>query len=267
MHGRTIFAATFVALAQLAVASPPGCLLGAVNEYSDPSDVKSVCKAKDLDSKVKEFCGQDTKAAMKALEEICGDAGVDSDKVSSSGSASATGSASHSKTASATAYSAVETTISATSFVCSEATTITYGHSTYVVSSSTILEIPEYTTKIDMPEAPKATGTGSAGSHGSHGSGGSAGASGSVGTLVAMYPTGSNGHGGNGTAPHATGGPKPGNGANGPNGYAANGPNGANSPIAPSGTAGQYVPESTGAAGKLEFGMAAVVAGFMAAAL
>jgi hypothetical protein len=77
MHGRTIFAATFVALAQLAVASPPGCLLGAVNEYSDPSDVKSVCKAKDLDSKVKEFCGQDTKAAMKALEEICGDAGVD----------------------------------------------------------------------------------------------------------------------------------------------------------------------------------------------
>lgn len=73
MLGRTVFAATFIALAQFAVASPPGCLLGAVNEYSDPSDIKAVCKAKDLDSKVKEFCGKDTKAAMEAIKDICGD--------------------------------------------------------------------------------------------------------------------------------------------------------------------------------------------------
>jgi hypothetical protein len=64
-------------------------------------------------------------------------------------------------------------------------------------------------------------------------------------TLVALYPTGSSGHG-NATVPVATGGPKP------PAGSAT-------------GSAG--LPEATGAAGKVEFGLAAVVAGLMVAAL
>jgi hypothetical protein len=77
MLGRTIFAATFFALAQFTVATPPGCLLGAVNQYEDPVDIKEVCKAKDLSSKVADICGDDADAAMSALKEICGDADVE----------------------------------------------------------------------------------------------------------------------------------------------------------------------------------------------
>ena len=76
MLAKTIFAATFLALAQFAVATPPGCLLGAVNEYDDPSDIKSVCKEKGLSSKVATFCGDNTEAALEALADICNDQGV-----------------------------------------------------------------------------------------------------------------------------------------------------------------------------------------------
>jgi len=77
MLGRTVFAATFFALAQFAMASPPGCLLGAVNQYEDPSDIKAVCKSKDLSSKVAELCGNDAEAAMEAIADICNDVDVD----------------------------------------------------------------------------------------------------------------------------------------------------------------------------------------------
>lgn len=65
-------------------------------------------------------------------------------------------------------------------------------------------------------------------------------------TMVPMYPTGSGSNGsGNGTAPIATGGPKPSSSA----------------------TDSTGIPEATGAAGKVEFGLAAVVAGMLVAAL
>ncbi|EDU47014.1 hypothetical protein PtrSN002B_001399 [Pyrenophora tritici-repentis] len=76
MLGSTVFAAVFFALAQFAVASPPGCLLGAVNQFKDPSDVKTVCSAKDLSEKVSGICGGDAQAAMEALADICNNAGV-----------------------------------------------------------------------------------------------------------------------------------------------------------------------------------------------
>ncbi|KAJ4317582.1 hypothetical protein N0V94_004875 [Neodidymelliopsis sp. IMI 364377] len=76
MLAKSVFAATFLALAQFAVATPPGCLLGAVNEYSDPSDLKSVCKAKDATTKIAKFCGDDTKEALSAFADICNDQGV-----------------------------------------------------------------------------------------------------------------------------------------------------------------------------------------------
>ena len=169
MLGRTVFAATFFALAQFAMASPPGCLLGAVNQYEDPADIQAVCKAKDLSEKVTEICGDDAEAAMEAIADICNDVDVDV--------STAVSSASGSKTATGSSH--------------------------------------------------KPTGT-----------------SGS--TLVALYPTGSAGHGSNnGTVPAATGGPKPSGSM--------------------TGSAG--LPEATGAAGKVEFGLAAVVAGLMVAAL
>lgn len=76
MLAKSIFAATFLAFAQFAVATPPGCLLGAVNEYSDPADLKSVCKAKDVTTKIASFCGDNTKEALSALADICNDQGV-----------------------------------------------------------------------------------------------------------------------------------------------------------------------------------------------
>jgi hypothetical protein len=76
MLAKTVFAATFFALAQFAVASPPGCLLGAVNQYTDPSDLKTVCQSKDLTTQVAKFCGDDTKAALSAVADICNGQGV-----------------------------------------------------------------------------------------------------------------------------------------------------------------------------------------------
>ncbi|RAR14709.1 glycosylphosphatidylinositol anchored cell wall protein [Stemphylium lycopersici] len=166
MLGRTIFAATFFALAQFAAASPPACLLGAVNQYDYPVDVQSVCKAKGLSARVVEMCGDDAEAAMEALTDICNG---DVEMSTTVASASMTGTGSPYKP---TGYSAS--------------------------------------------------------------------------TMVPMYPTGtvSNG-GGNGTAPIATGGPKP--------------------PSSATDSAG--IPEATGAAGKVKFSFAAAVAGILVAAL
>lgn len=66
----------------------------------------------------------------------------------------------------------------------------------------------------------------------------------------AVYPTGSAGHSGNSTVPNATGGPKP---------------SGTSNTATGSSTAG--LPESTGAAGRMEIGVVAVLAGLMAVAL
>jgi len=76
MLAKSIFAATIFALAQFAAASPPGCLLGAVNQYSDPADLKSICKAKDATTKITTFCGDDSKEALSAFADICNSQGV-----------------------------------------------------------------------------------------------------------------------------------------------------------------------------------------------
>ena len=76
MLAKTVFAATLFALAQFAVASPPGCLLGAINQYSDPADLKSVCQAKDVTSKIASFCGDNTKDALSAFADVCNGQGV-----------------------------------------------------------------------------------------------------------------------------------------------------------------------------------------------
>ncbi|KAF2848947.1 hypothetical protein T440DRAFT_469698 [Plenodomus tracheiphilus IPT5] len=96
MLAKTIFAATFLALAQFAVATPPACLLGAVNTYDDPSDIKTVCKSKDLSSKVEKYCGDSASTAMDALADICNEQGVKvATAVSGSASATKTASGSH----------------------------------------------------------------------------------------------------------------------------------------------------------------------------
>ncbi|KAF1928720.1 uncharacterized protein M421DRAFT_420617 [Didymella exigua CBS 183.55] len=93
MLAKTVFAAAFFALARFVIATPPGCLLGAVNEYSDPSDLKTVCKAKDLTTQIAKFCGDDTKAALSAVADICNDQGVkvSTDVPTSTGSVQSSG--------------------------------------------------------------------------------------------------------------------------------------------------------------------------------
>jgi hypothetical protein len=77
MLAQSLFAATFLALASFTVAAPPACLLGAINTYPDPSDVKSVCTAKDVTSTVIKYCsGDSTKPALSAFADICNAAGV-----------------------------------------------------------------------------------------------------------------------------------------------------------------------------------------------
>lgn len=76
MFSKTLFAVAFAAIASVASAANPGCLLGAVNEYDSPSDIKAVCSAKDLTTQVQSKCGDSTKDALAAMADICNDAGV-----------------------------------------------------------------------------------------------------------------------------------------------------------------------------------------------
>ncbi|KAF1976085.1 hypothetical protein BU23DRAFT_552088 [Bimuria novae-zelandiae CBS 107.79] len=105
-----------VVIAGVANAANPGCLLGAVNEYDTPSDIKAVCSAKDIVKNVQTKCGDDSKAALAALADICNGAGV---KVSTNlpTSASATASDSESATPTGTAVSKSSGTAAATGAV------------------------------------------------------------------------------------------------------------------------------------------------------
>jgi hypothetical protein len=78
MFSKTFFAVAFAAVASVAsaAASPPGCLLGAVNTYDSPSDIKAVCSAKDITTQVSKKCGDKAEDALAALADICNDAGV-----------------------------------------------------------------------------------------------------------------------------------------------------------------------------------------------
>jgi hypothetical protein len=76
MLAGTVFTTAFFALVSFAVASPPGCLLGAVNTYDGPSDLKAVCSEKDAAKTIQKFCGDSTKEALEAFADICNSAGV-----------------------------------------------------------------------------------------------------------------------------------------------------------------------------------------------
>lgn len=76
MLSKTLLFAFLSATAAVVSASPPGCLLGAINEYSKPSDIKAVCSEKDITSNVSKKCNDDTQDALNALADICNGAGV-----------------------------------------------------------------------------------------------------------------------------------------------------------------------------------------------
>lgn len=93
MLSKTLFIA-FAAVASVArAATPPGCLLGAVNTYEDPANIKSVCSDKEATSKIAKYCGDATKDALSSFAELCKNAGVTVDTTlpTSTGSSSPTG--------------------------------------------------------------------------------------------------------------------------------------------------------------------------------
>ncbi|KAL8829331.1 MAG: hypothetical protein Q9170_006215 [Blastenia crenularia] len=75
----TLFLAIFAASTQLVAALPPACLLAAINTESNPADLPTLCGSDSDSSKVqaqiKQLCGGNTDAAMKAYKETCGSAG------------------------------------------------------------------------------------------------------------------------------------------------------------------------------------------------
>jgi hypothetical protein len=76
MLSKTILAVVFTALTSFAAASPPACMLGAINTYKTPSDLPAVCKEKDMTSKIAKMCGDNTEAALEAFADTCNGAGV-----------------------------------------------------------------------------------------------------------------------------------------------------------------------------------------------
>jgi len=96
----TIFAILAVA-ARVAVATPPACLLAAVNECPNPADIKSICStdSSKVTSYISKNCGEHEDAASKYFKEVCEGAG---ETISDSSSSSSSASKSGSKTTSAT---------------------------------------------------------------------------------------------------------------------------------------------------------------------
>lgn len=106
MFSKSIFVLAFAAVAQFAsAASPPGCMLGAINTYETPADIESVCKEKDAGSKIVKYCGDASQQAMVAFADVCKAKGVSvsTDLPSSTASSKATGTASSQATGSADA--------------------------------------------------------------------------------------------------------------------------------------------------------------------
>jgi hypothetical protein len=78
MYTRTILLTFTATLATFAsAASPPGCLLGAVNTYKDPADLSAVCKDKGAAGKVAKYCGDNAEIAWEAFVDVCKEEGVD----------------------------------------------------------------------------------------------------------------------------------------------------------------------------------------------
>ncbi|KAF2441623.1 hypothetical protein P171DRAFT_434278 [Karstenula rhodostoma CBS 690.94] len=111
MFSKAFFAVAFAAVASVAsAASPPGCLLGAVNTYDTPSDIKAVCSAKDITTQISQKCGKKAEDALAALADICNDAGVKvSTKLPTSASGTASGTASPTGTGASSKSSATGT--------------------------------------------------------------------------------------------------------------------------------------------------------------
>ncbi|KAF2086162.1 hypothetical protein K490DRAFT_67082 [Saccharata proteae CBS 121410] len=99
MSPKSLVLFTLVAVAQLAMATPPACLLTAVGGTVNPADIPTICKDSTMPSSISSACSGDASAAMTAFADTCKSAGV---TVSDTSKASASASDSASKTGSMT---------------------------------------------------------------------------------------------------------------------------------------------------------------------
>ncbi|KAF2490974.1 hypothetical protein BU16DRAFT_530553 [Lophium mytilinum] len=76
MFSKSIFVFAFLAVAKLAVATPPACLLGAIATQDDPSKVSEICKNSKMSGYISSACGDSTQQAMSAFSAVCKEAGV-----------------------------------------------------------------------------------------------------------------------------------------------------------------------------------------------
>ncbi|QDS76411.1 hypothetical protein FKW77_004067 [Venturia effusa] len=91
MQFKTILAISVLSIGQLALATPPPCLLAAVNTEPDPSNFKSICgdHASDVQKQIQSVCkGDDATAALTSFADTCKDNGVTVSSASSSSSTS-----------------------------------------------------------------------------------------------------------------------------------------------------------------------------------
>ncbi|OCK81142.1 hypothetical protein K432DRAFT_381580 [Lepidopterella palustris CBS 459.81] len=108
MFSKSIIVIAFVAIAKLATATPPACLLAAINTADDPSKVSDICQSSKMENTIVSYCGSNTQQALSDYALVCKGAGV---TVSSVAPSSATGSAAASSSGSATANASKNTSI------------------------------------------------------------------------------------------------------------------------------------------------------------
>jgi len=128
MFSKSVFVFAILAAAKLAVAIPPACLLGALMNNDDPSQVSTVCKNSKMPGYISDVCGDNTQIAMTAFANVCKEAGV---KVASTVS-SATGS---SKSTLSTATHSGQSTLSTATY--SGSADVTAAPSTSIVVYTT----------------------------------------------------------------------------------------------------------------------------------
>ncbi|EME83977.1 uncharacterized protein MYCFIDRAFT_214564 [Pseudocercospora fijiensis CIRAD86] len=103
--------------AQVVVATPPACVLAAVNTQNDPSDFKTVCGASEVQQYMSSKCGNYLDTAQTYFSDYCKANGAKVASVSSSSSSSHTATqsssgASHSATATGSASAGTDSSSS-----------------------------------------------------------------------------------------------------------------------------------------------------------
>ncbi|WPH01886.1 Hypothetical protein R9X50_00474000 [Acrodontium crateriforme] len=90
----TAILAVFSLAAQVAVATPPACLIAAVNTQPDPSNYKEVCNSSDVVKYINSKCGDNQATANSAFAAVCKAEGITISSSSSSSSSSTSSSGS-----------------------------------------------------------------------------------------------------------------------------------------------------------------------------